>query len=476
VTATARPLDVPHDADAERAVLGCVLLEGRAALSAVATLEPEDFFFEWHRTVFAAMQDLTTRDEAIDLITLADALRRADQLEAIGGPAALTLLIEQASLAANLSSYVAIVREHATKRRLLQLAMRTSAQATNGAASGTILDALTQEIAAIQVRANAATAAPRAIGAHALMTAVYTQRPAIVGAGVVIREGIALLGAHPKRGKTALMLQLVICRALGLPWLGFETTPGVTLYFNAEIPDHALQARLRLMKPEGEALPDEGLAFVTARGLHVDTTDGRQTVRHLIEQARPDLVVFDPLARFVSGDENSSRDAGRLVAGLDELVQAFGVAFVLVDHLAKPAPGDAREGGLKLRGSSALFAAADSILMLDRESDGHFRLSFELRHAVEREPMLLERDAHLWFTVAGPAEDLVSVAAVVDTIGLRYTGLKNALMQDADVKERTAERLIAKARKAGLIGLDDGGLYRATDKYRHVRHGGESTS
>src|SRR5437667_4951445 len=111
----------PHNLDAERAVLGAVLLEGRETLPRVIELlRPSDFYTEAHRAMYDAMLRLFDRGSPVDLLTLNEELRRTDQLEFSGGPAALALLVEQASIAAHVMSYAAIVRDMAVLRELIQ--------------------------------------------------------------------------------------------------------------------------------------------------------------------------------------------------------------------------------------------------------------------------------------------------------------------------------------------------------------------
>src|SRR5436190_1154002 len=99
------PLEVPtrippHNLDAERAVLGAVLLEGREALPRVVeVLRASDFYTEAHRAMYQAMLTLFDRGAPVDSLTLSEELRRTDQLQFIGGPAAIALLMEEASSA-----------------------------------------------------------------------------------------------------------------------------------------------------------------------------------------------------------------------------------------------------------------------------------------------------------------------------------------------------------------------------------------
>ena len=120
----------PHNLDAERAVLGAVLLEGREALPRVVeVLRPSDFYTEAHRAIYHSMLNLFDRGEPVDLLTLQEELRRTDQLPLVGGPAALALLVEQGSVAAYLHSYTAIVRDMAVLRELIQASTHIIGQA-----------------------------------------------------------------------------------------------------------------------------------------------------------------------------------------------------------------------------------------------------------------------------------------------------------------------------------------------------------
>jgi len=120
----------PHNLDAERAVLGAVLLEGRETLPRVIeVLRPSDFYTEAHRAIYQAMLALFDRGEPVDVLTLTEELRRSDQLQFVGGPAALALLVEQASITAYLGSYTSIVRDMAVLRELIQTSSQIIAQA-----------------------------------------------------------------------------------------------------------------------------------------------------------------------------------------------------------------------------------------------------------------------------------------------------------------------------------------------------------
>jgi hypothetical protein len=205
-------------------------------------------------------------------------------------------------------------------------------------------------------------------------------------------------------------------------------------------------------------IPEKRLITLTYRGLRLDRTEGLHACRRYLEQTHADWLIVDPLARFFGGDENSSRDVGLLIAALDSLIQELGVAINLVHHTAKPSALDPRVGGYRLRGSTALFAAADSVLLLDRDDDA-FSLSFELRHGKEPSPLRLERTERLWFVPAGPPEDVLAVVKVIGPLTLPWAALVKAVKADLSASQATAERLVRKALKLRVIGKDSDGLY-----------------
>ena len=112
----------PHSLEAERAVLGALLLERESLPRAIEVLRASDFYKEGHRQIFSSMVALFERTEPVDLLTLAEELRRRNTLEEVGGAAALASLVEEAATAAHVVSYANIVREKALLRDLIRSA------------------------------------------------------------------------------------------------------------------------------------------------------------------------------------------------------------------------------------------------------------------------------------------------------------------------------------------------------------------
>jgi len=122
-----RPL--PHNLDAERSVLGAVLLDNHMLNAAVEKLRADDFFLDQHRRVFQQMIVLGEAQKAIDLVTLTDELHRKGELEAAGGAAYLAQLVDGVPRVSNVDHYARIVKEKAVLRNLIHATYAIQQQA-----------------------------------------------------------------------------------------------------------------------------------------------------------------------------------------------------------------------------------------------------------------------------------------------------------------------------------------------------------
>jgi replicative DNA helicase len=110
---------LPSHADAEQLVLGSILLDDSAFINVAGILEPEDFSLQKHRLIFAAMGALSEAGERIDRVTLANDLMKRGQLEAVDGLGYLVSLDDNLPQIYNLDSYVRIVKDKSTLRRII---------------------------------------------------------------------------------------------------------------------------------------------------------------------------------------------------------------------------------------------------------------------------------------------------------------------------------------------------------------------
>ena len=110
----------PHSTDAERSVLGGMLIDGGALELALEQLREEDFYLPAHQAIFSGMREIRSAGGAVDLVTLSNALERHGKLEMVGGALYLSELMGFVPTAANAQEYIGIVEEKSVRRLLIR--------------------------------------------------------------------------------------------------------------------------------------------------------------------------------------------------------------------------------------------------------------------------------------------------------------------------------------------------------------------
>jgi replicative DNA helicase len=115
---------LPHNLEAEKSVLGAILIQNDAFNAAAELIGAQDFFRDAHRRIFSKMIALSERSQPIDYITLKEELARAGELDEVGGPAYITALADGVPRSTNVDHYARIVKEKAVLRNLIFSANR----------------------------------------------------------------------------------------------------------------------------------------------------------------------------------------------------------------------------------------------------------------------------------------------------------------------------------------------------------------
>lgn len=112
----------PQNLEAEESILSAILIDNTTLLDVLEILSPEDFYNSAHQRIFAAITELFSRSEPIDLVTLTNILKEQDLLEKVGGAIYLARLVDTVPLAVNAQHYARIVHDKASLRRLIEKA------------------------------------------------------------------------------------------------------------------------------------------------------------------------------------------------------------------------------------------------------------------------------------------------------------------------------------------------------------------
>ncbi len=219
---------LPHDLEAERAVLGAVLLDSKAIHVAADLLAPGDFYLEAHRGIFARMIDLAVESMPIDVWTLKSELERRGQLEAVGGLSFVGNLTEGIPAGANIKHYCKIVRERSLSRSIIHLTEKLQAQAWAGEGRPReLLEEAQSELLALYGREQEGGLRPMSevvdagLGELELRKSGGSGRSVLTGLVDIdqntggLRQGdLVILAARPGQGKSALAVNIALNAAL----------------------------------------------------------------------------------------------------------------------------------------------------------------------------------------------------------------------------------------------------------------------
>jgi hypothetical protein len=183
--------------------------------------------------------------------------------------------------------------------------------------------------------------------------------------GLIPKNGLTIIGADPKSGKTLMAYDLGFAAATGRQFLGRETDRATFLYVSDEGPPAELRKRARRLIAAGGLEP--GMArIIFGRGITFD--DPRSWLMVRDEVARidgPTLLVLDPLRDMLTGDENDSSVLNNVGKVIMAILHDFpDVTAVLLHHLAKRRDG---RGGQMFRGSSVIWAKANCAITLETD-------------------------------------------------------------------------------------------------------------
>jgi replicative DNA helicase len=330
-TGVERPL--PHNLEAERSILGAVLLDNHALNAAVERLRSEDFFLPQHRSIFERMVQLGERQQAIDTITLMEDLSRSGTLEAAGGVAYLSQLADGLPRVTNVDHYARIVKEKAVLRNLIYSTSAIQEQAlAAGDEADVILDRAESaifQIAEDRVRAGLIGVKDLVKEGFERLEKIFSEGRRITGlatgypgldnetAGLQPSE-LIILAARPSMGKTALALNMAENVALR------QREP--VAIFSLEMSKESLL--LRLLASEARV---DAHKFRTG---HMNRDDWGKVTRSLAELGDAPIWI----------DDSASSTVLEMGAKARRLKRDRGLSLMIVDYLQLVVPTHSGRG------------------------------------------------------------------------------------------------------------------------------------
>jgi replicative DNA helicase len=389
---------LPHNLEAERSVLGAILVHNDAFNLAAQVIEPVDFYRDAHRRIFDKMISLNERNHAIDFITLKEELARAGELDEVGGPAYVASLADGVPRATNVEYYAKIVKEKATLRNLIYAANKILTNAYEAdQESDLILDEAESAIFSVaedRLKAGFIPMRDLVKESYPKIELLFEQKRLITGVPTGFADldemtrglqggDLIIIAARPSMGKTSLVLNISQYVA---------TQPNLTVgFFSLEMSKESLFLRLltseaqidshRLMsgaigqKDYGRI--SHALETLSAMRLFIDDSSNisvlemRAKCRRLMSEHGLNLIVIDYI-QLMSGRgrfENRTLELASISRSLKGLAKELSVPIVVLSQLSRgpESRSDHRPQLSDLRESGALEQDADVVGLIYRD-------------------------------------------------------------------------------------------------------------
>jgi replicative DNA helicase len=398
---------LPANIDAEKTILGAILLDNAAHAEAAERLEPDDFSLDSHRRIFQRMTDLRDSGRAIDIVTLAEELARYKEVETVGGVAYLASLTEGLPRRPVIEEYIRIVKDKSLLRRLMGICSAAIARAADQ--SETALEVLGDaEARLLEVSEKGITRGLQPLdqivaNSFGSIDNLYKESREVTGLATDftdfdrmtsgLQKGeLVIIAARPSMGKTAFAINLAQNAAVN---------HGATVaIFSLEMSKESLLRRMlasqawvdqrRLQQGflgrEDHMKLQNALNQLVESRMYIDDTAGislaemRAKARRLRQTAGAlDLVVVDYLQLMsatlpAAGGkkyENRTQEVSAISRGLKALAKELDVPVVALSQLSRSSErrGDDKRPMLSdLRESGAIEQDADVVCFIHREA------------------------------------------------------------------------------------------------------------
>lgn len=386
----------PQNIEAEKSVLGSVLLDKDALISVSGWLQPGHFYDDRHTIIFQNILELFDHGLPIDLVTVSDRLKKKKMLTRVGGRAYLTELASFVPTSAHAEEYASIVKENATRRGLISSASEITSLSMDGSVeieevvdrSETLLFNVAQEgvrsnfVHVKELLKDAYERAAHAKGSDDYAGVSTGFRDLDVLLGGFQKSDLIILAARPSVGKTSLALDMIRHAALmekkNVAFFSLEMS-------NMQIMDRLLGMQsgipfweirtnklndekiVKLANTMGE-LGDANIFIDDMAGQHINQV--RTKARRLALESGVDIIFVDYL-QLMHGSSKESRtlEVSEVSQGLKNLAKELNIPVVALSQLSRAIEQrQSRRPQLSdLRESGSIEQDADVVVFLDRE-------------------------------------------------------------------------------------------------------------
>lgn len=395
---------LPHNLEAERSVLGAILIDNETFNIAAAVIDSRAFFRDAHRRIFERMIDLSERNQPIDLVTLKEMLDRSGELDEVGGPSYIASLVDGVPRSTNVEYYAHIVKEKATLRALIFSANKILSNAYEADQEADLIldDAESSIFAVAEDRIKQGFVPMRELVHQSFpkISELFEHKSYITGVPTGFADldrktrglqggDLVIIAARPSMGKTSLVLNM--CQHIASHQIPSRGRMGVAGFFSLEMSKEQLFMRMlasearidtyRLLsgqigqKEYGQI--NQALETLSDAQLFIDDTasigvlEMRAKARRLQAEHGLDVLAVDYIQLMTGRGrfENRTLELASISRSLKGLAKELNIPIVVLSQLSRApeARSDKRPQLSDLRESGALEQDADVVGLIFRE-------------------------------------------------------------------------------------------------------------
>ena len=396
---------LPASVEAERSILGAILLDNHAYNEAAEKLRAEDFSLDSHRRIYGRMSELIDAQRAVDIVTLAEELARRKEVEAVGGVAYLASLTEGLPRRPSIEEYVRIVKDKSLARQLITICGGAITRAIDQSEEAlTVLDAAESGLLEVSERGitRGFAGIPEIVReSFGSIDNLYAQQREVTGLATHYTQfdkmtsglqpsDLIIIAARPSMGKTAWAINIAenaavrdgkVVAVFSLE-MSKESLLRRMLASNAMVSMQKIQTGFIPKADRGKLM--EALERLAESKIFIDDTPAialsemRAKARRLQrQQGHLDLIVIDYLQLMTASSagagrrpENRTQEVSAISRGLKALAKELRVPVVALSQLSRAS--EARGGDKKpmlsdLRESGSIEQDADVVAFIHRE-------------------------------------------------------------------------------------------------------------
>jgi hypothetical protein len=376
---------LPASPEAERSILGSILLAPELIKSDAGSISTEDFYLDSHRRIFNRMLDLADEGSPIDVFTVSDILGSHKELESVGGMAYVSSLTDGVPRRTSIKHYCNLLRSKTALRKLVHLGQQITSRALEQDESPEEIITHAQKQCLDYSMAIGESESDIFVDVSEFC-AGPDEQPDWLIEGLIERGSNGIVAADPKGAKSLTVAgNMSVCLALGVSWLGLSVKRcRVALVSREDNPSTTKRRIKQIVRGKGARIDElQGWLHINSKAqsksLMLDNPREVTNLIRCLKKWRSEFVIMDVFNKLHVQDENDNTKVRGVMNQIDRIQAETGAQICVLHHWNK---GDASQSlTRRIRGAGSIAGFAEWIAGIEMEDEANQvrKISFETK-------------------------------------------------------------------------------------------------